>query len=104
MSITTKRLCSGLLSGSNATLYTAPAGTGNYTIVKALTLCNNSDAAVTANISLAGVSIIGGYGIAARDMITIPFLDQILQNGETIAGYAGTTDLISYYISGKEVT
>lgn len=103
MAITTKRLCKGTLGTTSATLYTAPSATGNYTVVKAVTLCNGSDAAAAVTLTLAGTTLVSAHVLAARDTITIPFMDQVLQAGETIDGLAGTDAVISYYISGKEV-
>lgn len=102
MAITDKRLCKGTLGNSNATLYTAPAGT--TVIVKALTLCNYSSSAATATIKFDGTEVIATHSIAAYDTITIPFIDQILDPEELIEGSAGTASSINYYISGKEVT
>lgn len=102
MAIVDKRLCSGTLSGSEATLYTVPAGT--YTIIKALTLCNKTSAAVPATLSLDGIEVICQHDIAAYDTITIPFMDQILEAGELIQGSAESASAINYYISGKEVS
>ncbi|MEO2212130.1 hypothetical protein ABGV40_14905 [Paenibacillus amylolyticus] len=101
--VVTKRLGKGTLSTGNAILYPAvPAGT--IALVKALTLCNKTALDATVTISLAGTEVIFQHIIKARDTITIPFLDQVLQPGETITGLAGTTNAINYYISGKEVT
>ncbi|OMF17258.1 hypothetical protein BK131_04650 [Paenibacillus amylolyticus] len=102
MAVVAKRLGKGTLTTTSANLYTVPAGT--TTQLKALTLCNKTTTAATVTISLAGTEIIYQYSVKANDTITIPFLDQVLQSGETITGLSGTASAINYYISGKEVT
>lgn len=104
MATTNKRLCSGVLSGANATLYTAPAAAGNYVIVKAITLCNKTAVAATVTLKLAGIEVICTHIIRAYDTVTIPFIDHVLQAGELIEGSSGTASAINYYMSGKEVT
>lgn len=101
--ITDKRLCAGTLTDSNATLYTAPSGAGDITIVKAITLCNKTGSTAAVTIKLDGVEIISGYSIVAYDSITIPFIDQIIEASEIIEGFSDTASAINYYISGKEV-
>lgn len=104
MATTNKRLCSGTLSASNSALYTAPAAAGNYTVVKAVTLCNKSASSANVTLKLAGIEVICTHTIRAYDTVTIPFIDHILQYGELIEGSASTAATINYYISGKEVT
>ncbi|WP_433581583.1 hypothetical protein [Paenibacillus amylolyticus] len=100
--VVTKRLGKGTLSTSSAVLYSAaPAGT--IVLVKALTLCNKTANEATVTFSLAGTEVIFQHTVKAKDTITIPFLDQVLQSGETITGLSGTNNAINYYISGKEV-
>jgi len=100
---TDKRLCSGTLSDSNATLYTAPSGVGDYVIIKAVTLCNKTASAATVTIKLDGVEVIGGYTVLGNDTITIPFMDQIIEASEIIEGSSGTASAVNYYISGKTI-
>lgn len=102
MAITDKRLCKGVLGATNATLYTTPEAT--TTIIKAVTLCNKTAAAVSATLKLAGTEVLATCGIVAYDTITIPFMDQIIEATELIEGLASAADSITYYISGKEVT
>ena len=101
--VTEKRLCKGTLTDSNATLYTAPAATGDYTVVIGITLCNTTATAATVTIKFASTEVISGYSMLANDTITIEFASQILQAGELIEGSSGTASAITYYISGKEV-
>lgn len=102
MSATSKRLCSGTLTDSNATLYTAPAAT--TTIIKALTLCNKTATPTTATIKFDAIEVICTYTILAYDTVTIPFFDQIIEATELIEGSSGTASAINYYISGIETT
>jgi hypothetical protein len=103
MAVVDKRLCAGTLSNSNATLYTAPSTAGSYVIVKAITLCNKTATAAHATIKFDGVEVIYQYPIAAKDTVTIPFIDHIIEASELIEGSSGTASAINYYISGKEV-
>ncbi|MGX1827001.1 hypothetical protein ACWIE6_02005 [Paenibacillus taichungensis] len=99
MAVATKRFGKGLLTG---TLYTVPSGT--TALLKAITVCNLNSTDNTFSITLAGTSIIQNHKIKGSDTITIPFLDQVIQSGETITGSSGTANSINYYMSGKEVT
>lgn len=83
-------------------MYTA--NTGTTTFIKAVTLCNKTATDATVTLLLAGTEVIYQHTIKAKDTVTIPFLDQILQAGETITGLAGTANSINYYISGREVS
>lgn len=101
MTITNKRLCKGTLSDSEGTLYTVPAST--QAVLKALTLCNKTANPATVTLKLAGTEVIYQHTIAGNDTITIPFMDQVLDASETIAGLSDTASAINYYISGKEL-
>jgi hypothetical protein len=102
MATTDKRLCSGTLADSNATLYTVPAVT--KTIIKALTLCNKTASPATVIIKFAGVEVIYTYTILGYDTITIPFFDQMIDATELIEGSASSATTVNYYMSGKEIT
>lgn len=102
MAVVSKRLAKGTFSTASATQYTVPTST--TTLVKAITLCNKTASDATVTLLFGGTEVIYQHTIKARDTITIPFLDQILQSTETITGLAGTASAINYYISGKEVT
>jgi hypothetical protein len=101
--VTEKRLCKGTLSDSNATLYTAPAATGDYTVIIGVTLCNKTASTATVTIKFASTEVIYSYSMLSYDTITIGFISQVLQAGELIEGSSGTASAINYYISGKEV-
>jgi len=102
MAVVAKRLAKGTFGTTSATQYTVPAST--TTLVKAITLCNKTASDATVTLLFGGTEVIYQHNIKAKDTITIPFLDQIIQAGETITGLAGTASAINYYISGKEVT
>lgn len=104
MASTTKRLCKGTLTTSNAPLYTSPTVTGGYTIIKAITLCNITASDATITIKFAGTEVLYQKTIPAKDMRTIPFMDQIINTTELIEGLASAGSSITYYISGKEVS
>jgi hypothetical protein len=99
--ITNKRICSGTLSDSNATLYTAPSTSGLITVIKSISLCNKTAGAVTVTIKLDGLEIICDHTIAAYD--TYPFkIDQIIEATELIEGSASAAASVTYYISGRD--
>ena len=104
MAITNKRLCSGTLSDSNVTLYTAPSGTGAIAIIKSLTLCNTGAVAVTVTLKMDSIAIYSEYSLDAHETISIQNIDQILEASELIEGLASAAASIKYYISGKEIT
>lgn len=104
MAITNKRLAAGTLSDSNATLYTAPSGSGDYAIVKSLLLCNTTAGAVTVTLKLDGVEIMSGKSLAANETYPLSGLDQIIEASELIEGSASAAASVKYYISGREVT
>jgi len=97
-----KRLAKGTMSNSNATIYTVPALT--TTTVVALSLCNDSASDVLVTLSFAGTKIMATHTIGAYDTLTIPFKDspQLIETAELIEGFADTTSVINYYISGVE--
>lgn len=101
MASVTKRLAKGSVSTTSTSVYTVPAGT--TTIIKAITVCNSGASDQNLSMTIAGTAIIWNYKIKAYDTIAIPFLDHILQAGETITLFSTGTNT-TYYISGKEVT
>ena len=98
-----KRLCAGTLTSSSTTLYTSPSGSGFYTIIKAITLCNTSGSLTYVTLLFNGIALLSGYGLFPNDTVTIPFMDQIINSNEQIAGSASAAGVINYYISGKEI-
>lgn len=104
MATVDKRLCSGTLTGSRATLYTAPSGVGAITIIKAITICNKSAAAAKVTLLFDGIEVISNYTLGGAMTITIPFMDHIIEASEVIEGFSNTAAVVNYYISGKEVS
>lgn len=102
MALTNKSLCSGTLTDSNSTLYTAPASAGNYSVVKSLIICNKTSTSKTVTIKFNSVDVISTHTINPYDTIVIPFADAILGNGQTIQGSASANTSVNYYISGIE--
>ena len=100
---TNKLLCSGTMADSNATLYTAPSGVGDYVIIKAVTLCNKTVSNATCTLKFDAIEVVAGFTVLAYDTVTIPFIDQIIEASEIIEGSSGTAASINYYISGIEV-
>lgn len=100
MADTLKKLCSGTLSTTAGTLYTA--STSVQAIVKCISLCNKSTSAATASVLFDGVNIICGHSIAANDSLSIP-VTHIVEPSKLITGLAGTSSVVDYYFSGIEV-
>jgi hypothetical protein len=97
-----KRLAKGTLSSAgNVVVYTVPAG--KKTFIKAITICNITSTNINFSINLADIPLVSNHTIVASDTITIPFLDQIVESGETLVIGKTGSPLICYYISGREV-
>jgi len=104
MVIVDKKLCSGVLTGSNVALYTAPSASGAKVIIKSIAIANNSASAVPVTMKFGGIIFIPARSIPANDVYILSQADQIINASELIEGLAGTTDVVSYMISGKEIT
>jgi len=102
--VTEARFAKGTLTDSNATLYTAPAGVGNYVIVISMVLCNTSAAQATVTIKVDGLEVVSGFTVLPNDSIPVPMMGLVVEAEEIIEGSSGTTGVINYYISGKVVT
>lgn len=105
MAAVTKRFAKGNMMGSATTsvVYTVPSGTTS--IVKALTVCNRGSSPVKFNLLFEDVTIVAEHAVKANDTITIPFMDQVMHAGEKIYIYSTVgNSVMSFYISGKEVT
>jgi len=89
----------GAATTTSTTLYTSP--TNMAVCITNIAICNDSATTKTATLSLAGVPLISGLSIAAN---TTTYLtpDQIIYNGEAIAGLASTVD-VDFHIAGYEV-
>ncbi|SMF72503.1 hypothetical protein SAMN05661091_0877 [Paenibacillus uliginis N3/975] len=80
-------------------VYRVPAN--KIALIKAITLTTGT-APTTVTVIIGGVFIIFAYPMKANDTITIPFLDQVIEGGESISVAAGSGAMY-YYISGREV-
>lgn len=101
MADTLKKLAGGTLTDISATLYTVPLST--KTIVKEIIMSNKTSSATTVTVTFEGYSIIGGGSIAANDTLIIE-LHSIMESSAVIAGFAGMSSAVDYYISGIEVS
>jgi len=100
MADTLKKLASGTLGTTEATLYTVPAST--KTIVKSIILCNKTTSTATATIKFAGVEVVAAHAVKANDTLCVQ-ITGVLEASATIAGLASAASAINYYISGIEV-
>ncbi len=100
MADTLKKLASGTLGTTEATLYTVPAST--KTIVKSIILCNKTSSDKYATITFAGTDVIYQHTVKAKDTLVVQ-MTAILEASATIAGLASVASAINYYISGIEV-
>jgi ribosome-binding factor A len=99
-----KRLAKGTFTNASTSLYTSPDVVNAKCYIKAITLCNKTATDATVTLLLAGTEVIYQHTIKAKDSITIPFLDQVLEQNEAVTGLASANTAINYYISGREVT
>ncbi len=110
MQIVKKRLGKGTLTDSLANIDDQEVPSDTIRVVKAITLCNAGQASATVDITFAGTSIVHNYSLIgttggdgpSENTITIPFIDQILHQGERIQGKSSVTGVVHYYISGIE--
>ena len=106
MTTTARRIGKGIMSNSEGNLDASAVGSGKIRFVKAISLCNTSNDPVEVTIKLAGTTVIYEYeleGVGGENSITIPFLDQIMEELERITGEASVDNVVHYYISGREV-
>lgn len=109
----------GQLSGSNATLYTAPSvasPTGNTqgALLKSIVLCNTDSVSRTVTLyavesggsAAANRAILSAMTIAAATTVTLTFPDDCfpLDSGETIQGLASSASVVTYRINVVEIT
>lgn len=89
----------GAAATSSTTLYTSPANMA--VCVTNIAVTNTSGSSRTATLTLAGVSLFTSLSVAANTTTYIA-PDQVIYNGEVIAGSASATD-INFHISGYEL-
>lgn len=89
----------GAAATSSTTLYTSP--TNIAVCVTNIAVVNDSGSSVTASLSLGGVPLFSSLTVAAN---TTTYLtpDQIIYNGEVIAGSSSVTTT-DFHIAGYEV-
>jgi hypothetical protein len=89
----------GAAATSSTTLYTSPANMA--VCITNIAICNDSAGSLTASLSLGGVPLFTSLAVAAN---TTTYLtpDQIIYNGEVIAG-SGSSTAIDFHIAGFEV-
>jgi hypothetical protein len=99
MADSTFTLFRGAAATSSTTLYTSPANMA--VCITNIAICNDSAGSLTASLSLGGVPLFTSLAVAAN---TTTYLvpDQIIYNGEVIAGSASST-AIDFHIAGFEV-
>ncbi len=98
-----KRLCAGTFADSSETIYAAPSAAGSYVVIKAVTLCNKTSSSRLVTLKFDGIEVVCNHTILGYDTVTIPFIDQIIEADELIAGNADADNAVNYYISGKEM-
>lgn len=99
MADVSKRLGKGQ-TNSSTDIYQVPAN--KRVFIKSLTLCATSGTSVKVSLFVASVFLIYSYDLKVSETITIPFLDQIVESGESITVMADGGTL-QYYMSGREV-
>ncbi len=97
----------GTLTNALANLDIAAVPTGQYRLVKAITLCNKTATDCWVTIQFDGTNVlhryvVPGYGDREENTVTIPFIDQVMNAGWRIAGLAQVSSAIDYYISAVE--
>ena len=97
---TSLTLFRGAASTSSTTLYTSP--TNIAVCITNIAICNDSAGALTASLSLGGVPLFSSLTVAAN---TTTYLtpDQIIYNGEDIAGSSSVTTT-DFHIAGYEIS
>jgi tetrahydromethanopterin S-methyltransferase subunit D len=100
-----------LLTASSATYYTAPTGT--ITIIDKMTLVNTSATlflAVTIYLIPAGVTpagshvVLKAFTLSPNETYEVAKIEgHVLNTGDFIQAFAGTTNLVSFRVSGREV-
>ena len=89
----------GAAATSSTTLYTSPASVA--VCITNIAIANDTGGSLTASLSLGGIPFLTGFTVAAN---TTTFLtpEQVIYNGEVIAGSASST-AVDFHIAGFEV-
>ncbi len=100
----------GQLAGSSATLYTAPTGATQKSVVKEIWLCNtdSSDHSYTLYSVESGGSVAANREIA--NAVNLPAgythvlqIAHVLESSETLRGLSSVANKITYHVSGIEL-
>lgn len=100
------RIGKGTLTDSLANIDSAAVPADHIRYVKAVTLTNKHSSTVHVTLTFAGTNVIYQYildAVGGENTITIPFFDHVMIATERIQGVAGTTGVVDFYISGREV-
>lgn len=94
-----------LLTNAAVTRYTVPAGT--VTILQHLHVSNPSAAFATFTMSIgtdaAGVRVYDAYAIGPGQVLDA-FCKYVLNAGEIVQAFAGTTNILTLTLDGQELT
>lgn len=90
----------GAAATSSTTLYTVPAST--QTLVTTVIITNTASSAATYTISLGGVEIASGAGVAANDTTIIEF-KTLMDAADTITASASATT-VNFHVTGLEIS
>ncbi|MDR9744111.1 hypothetical protein [Paenibacillus taichungensis] len=105
--MTVKKLFAGVLPTSDTTVYTVPES--KTTLVKSITLCNNSNADYSFNLLIGGRNgsgsnwLLNTKVIKAYDTFVIPCMDYAMADGAKIRLYSSGGSSIIVRISGEEI-
>lgn len=100
MATTVKALVRTTAATSSTTLYTVPSAT--TTTVTNIVISNPTTSAITATITLDGVSLVPAVSIAANSVFGFD-LKQPLAATKVIAGFASSTS-VAFHIGGVEIS
>ena len=103
MASVTKQIYGGTLTASNATLYTAPATSNSYVVIKTITVCNETAIDGWITLALDGGKILYQQLIPAKKSLIMIDLDHVIQASALIEGLANAANTMSILISGKDV-
>lgn len=100
----------GFLADTVGVLYTVPAGTGSYAIIKEVLLCNTTDTATEVTIytvedggSVADNRMIfGNVNIDAYSTVILEMSTVLEEAGATLRGLASIASAITATVSGVE--
>lgn len=108
MAETLKRMYFGQPTTSNATLYTAPSGTGATAVIRSIHVANTSGSSATVSLGLNGTAataanqFVGAFSVPANGLF-VENINIVLDDGDTIEGLQGTNGALTVIISGVEL-